>query len=142
MKNQVVVSDGKYSWIYLKERNEVQINDYDDSDEHLSPSYFLNLHRSDDFVYAITNSVVNSSGENVSRIDFKPLDDFSEYAKIGIDVNEKTSLPESIIVIMKDSGRYLFKKLKLTKMDKADPGIFIFNASKYPGIHIEDLRLD
>jgi outer membrane lipoprotein-sorting protein len=142
MGDQLVLSDGKYQWFYLKKRNEVQINDIDEAGTQMSPTYFFNFHQNDQFVYAITNQRISPSGAKILRVDFKPLDDFVEYAKIGLDIDEKSKLPVSLLVLLKEGGKYFFDDLTFSKWNGDTAGLFTFNAADYPGISIEDLRLD
>ena len=143
MGPQLVVCDGQYVWIYLRERNEVQINDLDPQEvSGLTPEYFLSFYSSGDYTYAITGEQVLKNGNKRVRIDFKPKDEFTEYAKIGIDVDVKNSTPEALVAIGRDGSRYVFTGIRLKAVNPADPAIFKFDASKYPNISIEDLRLD
>lgn len=142
MGDQLVLSDGKYQWLFLKSRNELQINDLDEAASQMTPTYFFNFHHNEDFVYAITNHSKSSSGVIISRVDFKPVDDFVEYAKIGLDIDEKTKLPVALLVLLKEGGKYIFSSLTFKKWKGETTGLFSFNAAQYPGIYIEDLRLD
>lgn len=140
--DQLIVSDGSYQWLYLKDRNEVQINDLGESGSQLSPAYFLRFHESDDYVYAITANKTDEKGRQLVRIDFKPLDDFLEFAKIGLDFDTSTGFPVRVIALLKNGGRYIFDEISIGKRSDINPNTFMFDASKYPGIYIEDLRLD
>ena len=56
--DQLIIQDGNYVWYYLKDRNEVQINDLDENPANsLSPNYFLNLvgRRFADYFYSNIN---------------------------------------------------------------------------------------
>lgn len=142
MGEQLVVSDGNYQWYYIKKRNEVQINDFDGEGQQMSPTYFLNFHRSGEYVFAITNQSKAKNGHTIVRVDFKPINDFSEYSKIGLDLDKDTNLPVSMLVVLKEGGRYIFKDLHFSSGKNISDQSFGFDASKYPGIYIEDLRLD
>lgn len=142
LAKQLILCDGKYQWLYLKDRNEVQINDIEEAGTQMSPTYFLNFHQNDQFVYAITGQKTSSSGSKILRVDFKPLDDLVEYAKIGLDIDEKSHLPVSLLVLLKEGGKYIFDDLKFAQWTGDTTRLFTFNAAEYPDIYIEDLRLD
>jgi outer membrane lipoprotein-sorting protein len=142
MGDQLVVCDGKYQWLYLTERNEVQISDVEDAGGQLTPTYFLDFHQSDDYVFAITGRKSGKEGSTIVRVDFKPLPEFPEFAKIGLDIDESSKLPVEMVVILQEGGRYLFQDIRFQKVGGQPADLFVFNASVYPGIHIEDLRLD
>ena len=138
LDQQLVISNGKVTWVYLKQRNEVQLNDADsDESTMLSPKFFTELYKSKDFVYVLSD---NSGSQYL--IDFKPLDKRSSYAKITLKINKKTNLPAEITVINKDGTRYYFKEILFAPGKKFSESIFNFNVGKYPGIAVEDLRLE
>jgi len=138
LDQQLVISNGKVTWLYLKQRNEVQLNDAEsDESTMLSPKFFTELYKSNDFVYVLSDV---SGSQNL--IDFKPLDKRSSYAKITLKINKKSNLPVEIIVINKDGTRYYFKEILFTPGKKFSESIFNFNVGKYPGIAVEDLRLE
>ena len=107
----------------------------------LSPIQLLGTYQSEDFVYAILNTEPFESSTRYF-IEFKPLIDNPDYSKLRVDVVDG-SIPtlESIVVFNKDGSRY---SITLDSIDTAigvDESVFQFNAAKFPGIHIEDIRL-
>ncbi len=137
LDQQLVVSNGKTTWLYLKNRNEVQLNDAEtDETNMLSPKFFTELYKSKDFVYVLTDA-----GASQYVIDFKPLDKRSAYARITLKISKKTNLPMDITVINKDGTRYYFNEISFNPGKKFNDSIFSFNVAKYPGISVEDLRL-
>ncbi|MBK8701099.1 MAG: outer membrane lipoprotein carrier protein LolA [Saprospiraceae bacterium] len=143
LADQEVYSDGKTVWIYLKSNKEVQINSAETGSEGqmASPKEMLRIYESGKYAYAITGNI-QENGTNVTQIEFKPLDKNSEYSKIRLSVNEKAKRATSIKVFGKDGSRYtLF--IKNIQPNKAYPQeTFVFNAKKYPGVRVEDLRID
>jgi len=137
LDQQLVVSNGKVTWLYIKNRNEVQLNDAEsDETTMLSPKFFTDLYENKDFAYVLSESTASQY-----LIDFKPLDKRSSYAKVTLKVNKKTNLPAEIIVINKDGTRYYFKEITFDSKKKFNDSLFIFNVARYPGISVEDLRL-
>jgi hypothetical protein len=45
-------------------------------------------------------------------------------------------------VFAKDGSRYTLKVNEIKPNKNYGPETFVFDASKYPGIHVEDLRID
>ena len=143
LSDQLIVCDGKYSWVYMKNRNEVMINDFDEDEvTMLSPTFFLDFHNSGDYSYAITNEYKDSKGNMIKRVDFKPISKFSEFKKVGIDIDVSKKLPKRLLVLSNDGSRILFQDLKVNGDYKTNVSDFRFDVTKYQGIHIEDLRLD
>jgi len=143
MGDQLFVSDGNYNWIYFKARNEVNINDLDEEGESmLSPSYFMKFHENNDFDFGMTNEFINSAGDVIQRVDFKPLNKFSEFKKIGIEVNKSKILPYKLLVLNSDNSRIIFDNISLEMNVKPEKASFVFNVSNYPNIIVEDLRME
>ncbi|MCB0531828.1 MAG: outer membrane lipoprotein carrier protein LolA [Lewinellaceae bacterium] len=142
MDQQVIASDGKTTWVYLKKNNEIQITDTDPNDENgfLTPKDLLSRYQKGDFLYAIIDKV-SEKGRVLTQIEFKPKSKSSEYAKIRVSINEKAGTIESIKAIAKDASRYTFQITKLTPNKTYPAGFFQLKSSDYPGVHVEDLRM-
>ncbi len=143
INEQEIICDGSSLWVYLKSNNEVQINDFDpnESGDFLSPKDMFRIYESEEFVYAITGEE-RYQGTNLTLIEFKPLDPNSEYSKMRIAVDEKAGETKSIKVFSKDGSRYTLVINKLNFNISLDDADFVFDANSYPGVRIEDLRLD
>lgn len=142
MEQQVIASDGKTTWIYLKNNNEIQITDTDPDDESgfLTPKDLLNRYQKGDYLYAITDKV-SQKGKVLTYIEFKPLSKSSEYSKLRVEIDEKAGSIESIKAFAKDGSRYTFKITKLTANKSFGSDHFKLKSSDYPGVHVEDLRM-
>jgi len=143
MDQQIIVSDGKTNWVYLKKNNEVQINDADpsgDDNGFLTPSDLLNRYQKGDFIYAVTDKTTQNS-KVLTQIEFKPKDRNSEYSKLRVDIDEKTQTIESIKAFAKDGSRYTFAISKLTPNKAFGTTHFSFDPKKYPSVRVEDLRM-
>ena len=141
MTEQMIVSDNETVWLYLKERNELQINDADfgDDGEYLSPSMVYKLYDSGDFIFALSNQQYED-GQAITQIEAKPKDQDSEYSKIRLTVYDKSNSIKRVKVFFKDASRMTM----LIKDHKRNLSFtnsrFKFDSSKYDGIIVEDLR--
>ncbi|MBL7803633.1 MAG: outer membrane lipoprotein carrier protein LolA [Saprospiraceae bacterium] len=142
MDDQVIVSDGKTTWVYVKKNNEVQINDAapGDQSEFLTPKELLRRYQKGDFLYAITEKST-VGGKLLTHIEFKPVSRNSEYSKIRVSVDEKALTIESIKAFAKDGSRYTFKITRLSPNKTLPADHFSFDTKKYPGVRVEDLRM-
>jgi len=140
---QSIYNNGKAVWLHVKKNNEVQINDADmgEDTELLSPKDMLTIYESGEFVYQITDYPI-VDGEKMTQIDFKPLDRDSEYFKITLLASKKDGKMSEMTVFSKDGSRYILKINNIVPNKDYDPAIFTFDESKFPGIYIEDLRID
>jgi outer membrane lipoprotein-sorting protein len=143
MPQQVIVNDTKTTWVYLKKNNEVQINDSEPSSSDASfftPKELLRRYQKGDFLYSITDKT--SEGTRViTQIEFKPKDKKSEYSKIRVSIDEKAGTIKSIKAFGKDGSRYTFSITRISPNKVLAADYFTFDAKKYPGVRVEDLRM-
>jgi outer membrane lipoprotein-sorting protein len=138
LKDYAIISDGKLRWVYLKGPNEVNIYNESNGQDWISPQDFLKLHTSPDLVFTLAGI----KGD-VSIIEAKPLKGrFDEYSKFTIGVSQDHKLT-FIYAISSDGTRQELNITSLSYPAALDPQkFFTFNKDKYPGVHVEDLRLD
>lgn len=143
MDQQEVYCDGKTTWIYLKKNKQVQVTDYDEKGggSFLSPKQLLNMYETGNYVYAIIEERTEK-GASVADIEFKPLDLKSEFAKMRLTVNKTENKVVSLRVFSKDGSRYTLQLDALQQNKKYNPSVFVFNQKAYPGVRVEDLRID
>ena len=144
LDNQAIYCDGKTLWLYLKSNNEVQVNDVDDfeeEDEMLSPKDLLRIYEKEDFIYGLTNDGFEN-GVAIQQIEFKPTDKDSEYAKMRLTVDKKKNQIMRIKAFAVDGARYTMEVKKFKPNLTYKPADFIFNPKNFPGIHVEDLRIN
>ncbi|MEM9546510.1 MAG: outer membrane lipoprotein carrier protein LolA [Bacteroidota bacterium] len=143
LDDRAIYSNGEYVWLHIKKNNEVQINDaeMDDESAMMSPKDMLQLYESGEFFYAITAEPL-LDGKKVTQIEFKPMDRDSEFSKMALYVDKKSDKMAQMKVFSKDGGRYTLKINDITANKKYEPGMFVFDESKFPGVHVEDLRID
>jgi len=145
LDNQAIYSDGKTLWLYLKSNNEVQINNVDDFEEEdedfLSPKDLLRIYEKEDFIYGLTNDGFEN-GKAIQQIEFKPIDKDSEYAKMRLTIDKKRNQIMRIKAFAVDGARYTMDVTKFKPNLTYKNADFIFNPKEFPGIHVEDLRID
>lgn len=143
MSEQEVYCDGKNVWYYLKDDKEVQINTFEEKsgEEIMSPEQLLRFYESGNYLYAVTGEE-KIGNKSLTNIEFKPKNRMSQYSKVRIGVDKASGMPNYIKVFSKN-GSNMTLVIKNTIFDKLyKPEYFVFNEKKYPGIHVEDLRID
>lgn len=143
LDQQSIYSNGEAVWLHIKKNNEVQINDADDGEGTgmLSPKDMMTIYESGDYVYFISDRPI-VDGKRMTQIDFKPLDSESEYFKIILLAEKSTNKMAQMEVFSKDGSRYVLEINNIVPNRDYDPSVFKFDETKYPGIYIEDLRID
>ena len=136
--NQEIYSDEKSVWTYLKDANEVQINDYDPDPSNVSPSSIFNLYKNDFYYIKIADETVNGKLNNV--IDLSPKDRSRSYFKIRLWLDKRTNLLNKAQIFDKNGYRYIYTINSINSDAKLNNSLFKFDKAKYPGVRVEDLR--
>ncbi len=140
--DKTIISDGNALWYYMKNQNEVQINDVEELDVNsgvITPSTLLKIYDKNEHVFILADEI-STKGTVHQIIEFKPLDPDADIFKITLVVDKKKQEIVSFKTFFKDGIRY---KLILDKLatNKSYPNTtFIFDPKKYPDIYVEDLR--
>ncbi len=138
LKEYSIFSDGTTRWIYLKGANEVNIYNESNGQDWVSPQDFLTLHKTNELVL----SLIGTNGEGVSVIEAKPLKGrFDHYSKFTIGIKEANL--KYIHAFSADGSRHEMSISKIEHPEQLDvKKLFNFNKESYPGVYVEDLRLD
>lgn len=143
MDEQAMYCDGKTLWVHLISNNEVQINNAESGEESefMSPKDLLKVYENGDYEYAIAAEEM-MNGEKVTQIEFKPLSQNSEYSKMRLSVSKTGNKIKSLKIFSRDGSRYTLEIKKIEPNKSISDSDFVFDASKYEGIYVEDLRID
>ena len=144
LDDQAIISDGNTLWYYLKNKNEVQINNVEEDHEEgeiMSPKALLRIYESKQFLYALTNESTEGKVA-IQQIEFKPIDRDSDYSKLRLTIDKKNKRMMRIKAFGKDGSRFTLK-IKEFKPNKAlSDQFFVFDETRYKDIRVEDLRID
>lgn len=144
MDDQIIVSDTRTTWVYLKKDNEVQINNAEPPGSQettfMTPKELLRRYEKGDYIYAITD-VTTENGRKLTQIEFKPKDKRSEYSKMRVAIDEAAGSIQSVKAFGKDGARFTFAIVRFNPKKVFPKGYFQFDSKKYPGIKVEDLRI-
>jgi outer membrane lipoprotein-sorting protein len=128
-KDQLIISDGKTNWIYLKEAKELQISNPDPDDVAMfsSPDKLLKSYQKD-FISAYVGPVTYS-GKIVDVIEFKPKDRNSEYSKIRVYIDKTSMNVLKIKIFDKSNIHYSIEIKKFVKNPSLSESHFKFDES-------------
>lgn len=141
--DQEIYNDNETLWIYDTSINIVQVYDadFDEEGAFMSPAEFLEIYKSDDYSYAIVNEWYE--GQSLMKhIDFKPLDEDSDFFKVRLELKGKNNDINLIKVFAKDGSRYTLRIKDIVSNESIEDDFFAFDTSKYENIQIENLRID
>lgn len=136
--DQEIYCNEKSIWTYLKDVNEVQINDYEPDPSDISPSNMFNIYQKDFNYIKIADETV--LGKICNVIDLTPKDKSRSYFKVRLWLNKETNLLSKIRIFDKNGYRYNYTISQINNKTKIDDSEFNFDKSDYPGVRVEDLR--
>jgi outer membrane lipoprotein carrier protein len=137
-----VISDNKSVWFINKENKEGQINHAgkEDGFSLFSPIELLKIYERDDHNYALVQEYTDKN-KVYQQVEFVPTDRGTDYSKARLTIEKTTGRVDEVRFFYKDGSRLVLKVLSLQKNKDFSSGQFTFQASKYPGVYMEDLRL-
>lgn len=136
--DQIIYCDQQSVWTYLKDNNEVQVNDYEPSQEDITPSNIFNIYESDFFYIKQESEII--SGVSCHVIDLAPKDKTRTYFKIRLWIDSKTNIAKRVKIFDKNGYRYVYNINSVNTTIQLTDAFFKFNKADYPGVTVEDQR--
>jgi outer membrane lipoprotein carrier protein len=136
--NQEIISDNKTVWTYLKDANEVQINNYEPDASSINPAEIFTIYEKD-FYYQLSGEE-SVGGKAYHVIELTPHDKSRSYFKIKLLVDKADKTIKSAKIFDKSGTRMNIDVQKLTPNFTLNETFFSFDPKKYPGIEVVDLR--
>lgn len=136
--DQLVVSDGKTVWTYIKETNEVQITEEDPENQMFKPRDLFSDF-GDEYIYALLGTK-KLKEYTTYVIDLTPIDKNKSFFKIRLYIDTKTYEIRRAIVFEKSGVRYALDIISFIPNAPIPNVLFTFDTTAYPGIQVTDLR--
>jgi len=138
ISGQRIISDGKTVWTYIPDAEEVQINNVKPDDENaINPTKLLSNYNQNYRAKLIKE--FNSNGIITQVIDLIPLKG-KPYYKVRINIDKNKLQILSTEIYNKNGSTYSYKVTKFTSNIKVSDSEFVFKASEFPGVEINDMR--
>ncbi|MEP7170610.1 MAG: outer membrane lipoprotein carrier protein LolA [Bacteroidota bacterium] len=138
MDGQDVISDGKTTWTFLKEENEVQINDVTVKKDAVTPTSIFTIYEKGFRSKYIGEKT--EDGKIVQQIELIPEDAKKPYFKIQLYINKTDKYVTSAKVLNKNGINVFYAVDKFTPDAPAEDPLFTFDKAKHPGVEVVDLR--
>lgn len=136
---QEVFTDGKTMSTYIKETNEVNVQDYDASGGgELNPTQIYTIYKRG-FDYRFLKEQ-KEGGRTLEVIELTPNRPKSPIATLQISVDKADKSVRNWLIINKDGKRTTYTITKFTPNVNVPDSYFVFDKGKYPGIEVVDLR--
>lgn len=136
---QEIFSDGVNVWTYDKAANEVTITKLDNSSNALTPQKLFTNFYDKDFLYKL-NGEKKQGAKTLQEIEMTPTDKSKPFHKVYVYVDKTGKTLSSTKVMEKSGNRYSYTVNTLTPNGTMDDKQFVFDAKKYPGVEVVDLR--
>ena len=134
--DQIIVCNGKDQWIYSKETNEVQILEYDRTNEFMNPKNLLNIYEQG-YNYRYDKEIEIDS-KYYHSIDLFPNEENNEIIKISLAISKDENMVKKIEAFESNGAIYIYTVIK-SRYNRKNLK-FDFDTSKYENIYIIDLR--
>jgi len=138
MTDQELYSDGKSQWTYLKENKEVQISDVDNNADGVSPAKIFTVYEKG-YKYLFTGEK-KVGAKTFQTIDLSPLDIKKTVFKIRLTIDKAAKQITNVVIFDKSGNKYTYAIKTFTPNVKVAESVFAFDAKKYPGVEVVDLR--
>lgn len=138
LKGQEVISDGKTVWTYLKESNEVQVNDAGEKTDGISPTNIFTIYEKG---FATKYAGDKKEGtKTLQQIELVPDDTKKGFFKIQLFIDKQDKVIKNAKIFNKNGTNmsYVIDQFKMNA--DAPDAVFTFDKSKYPGVEEVDLR--
>jgi outer membrane lipoprotein carrier protein len=140
IKGQEITSDGKTVWTYLKDANEVQLNNVDPNvADALNPSTIFTMYEKG-FKYKFDKEEV-INGATIQTILLYPLNpDKKKFHTVKLMIDKAKKQITAMKVSMKDGNTYSYVIKNFTPNTEIKDNIFVFDKKAHPGVEEVDLR--
>jgi len=136
---QEIFCDGVNVWTYDKASKEVTITKFDGESTTLTPQKLFTNFYDQDFLYKL-NGEKKQGKKTIQEIEMTPTDKTKPFHKVYIYVDKASKSLSSTKVLEKAGSRYSYTVNTLTPNTAIADNLFVFDAKKYPGVEIVDLR--
>lgn len=138
LAGQQIICDNKTVWTYMKETNEVQVSNYNPNEQTISPAkLFTNFYDKEyNYKYAGTRTV---AGKSCNIIEMTPTNKSKQFSKVELAIDKNNTIVGGNIW-EKNGNKYQYDVSGFTPNAPVADALFTFDAKKYPGVEVVDLR--
>lgn len=134
---QEIFSDGSNVWTYDKASNEVTITKLDASANSITPQKLFTNFYDKDFLYKL-NGNVKVGAKQMKEIELTPVDKTKAFHKVLLYVDN--NVINTTKIFEKTGNRITYSTSSMTPNGAIADDMFVFDAKKYPGVEVVDLR--
>ena len=134
-KSLQIYSDGKTTWRYEPEANEVTTSPVDNSATGITPAKLFTNFYDKDFSYKLNgNKAV--AGKQLAEIELTPTTKNKNYNKVYVYVDQTQNMIVSSKVVENSGNSYNYSMSNLKTNVNLTDNQFVFDKSKHPGVEV------
>lgn len=138
MDDKDLISDGKSQWSYLKADKEVQVSNVDNGSDALNPARIFTMYEKG--FKSIYTGESKSGGKVYQMVDLAPNDIKKPYFKVRLSIDKMGKQISNVVIFDRNGNKYTYNVKSFVPNVKVPESTFIFDAKKYPGVELVDLR--
>ncbi len=138
LEDQEIINNGTTVWTYLPSAKEVNIDNFDPKSDDINPVKIFDIYKKG-FKYLFLGDKTEGTLV-VEEIDLVPEKKNAQYFKIKMMISKKDKSIQNWTMFDKSGNRYKYTITKFTPNLKIEDSFFAFDAKKYPGVEVIDLR--
>ena len=136
---QEVFTDGKVMSTYVKETNEVNVQDYDaGASGDFNPTKIYSMYKKG-FNYTYLREQ-KAGGRTTDVIELKPEKKNTQISSVQISVDRGDKAVRNWQILDKNGKQTTYTISKFTPNPNLPDAYFVFDKAKYPGVEVVDLR--
>lgn len=136
---QEIFCDGSNVSTYDKAANEVTITKVDPTANSITPQKLFTNFYDKDFLYKLNGEKV-VKGKTIQEIELTPIDKTKTFFKVLLYIDKATKTLTGAKLFEKAGNRYNYAVSNLNGNANLTDAQFVFDAKKYPGAEVVDLR--
>jgi outer membrane lipoprotein-sorting protein len=141
ISGQEIYCDGKSISTFLKDANELQINDMPDpnAQDVISPTNIFSIYEKG-FKYKFESEKMEN-GKTIQLINLYPVNSKTKnYHTVKLFVDKNNKQIASLKILAKDGSVYTYVVKSFTPNSDMSDAMFVFDKNKHPKVEINDLR--
>lgn len=131
---QDVISDGKTVWTFLKDANEVQINNIGADDDSFTPTKLLSGYNKD-----YKSKFIEEKG-NDQVIELFPLKKGKSFTKVRLTIDKAKKQINRFVIYDRNGSTFSYIVDKFVADQPIGDAVFTFNKAEHPGVEVNDMR--
>ncbi|MFZ9661548.1 MAG: LolA family protein [Chitinophagaceae bacterium] len=136
---QEIFCDGKNVWTYDKAANEVQVDQFNQNGNGITPQKLFTNFYDKDFLYKL-NGEKKVGSKILQEVELTPVDKTKPFFKVILLVEKASKMMTSTQIFEKSGNRYSYILSNISTNGNIADDLFFFDAKKYPGVEVVDLR--